>query len=397
MPPARVPPPPPNRARLFLAACTAMVTLAMTFAIRADILAELGREFNISHTQQGLISTASSTGYLIAMIAIGPLVDVVGLGRLFMIACGAHLAGIGLTILSPAFGFPALLLGILVIGLADGAAEAVMNPLAAALYPEDTTGRISILHAGWPAGLIIGGLGCLAITPLAGPELGWKIKMSTALAGALAYGALAWGQRFPRATLARHGAPPLTVVRLAFRPGFLLLLLCMLFTSVTEVGPYQWIGSVMRDTVGIPGVAFMVYMSAIMFVMRMNGGRLVRRFTPFGLLTGSCALSCAGLFWLSTAITPWSALGATTLFAIGSTCLWPTLLGVAAERSPRGRAFLLSVLSSAGMWAGGAIGPVMGRIYDRSGAAMTIRFAAWLPVLPGLIYGALALRAKKAR
>jgi len=382
-----------NRSRLFAASFAAMVTLAMTFAIRADILVDLGREFNITHAQQGLVSTASGAGYLVAMLSIGSLVDVVGLGRLFTLACAGHVAGILLFIASPLFGFPALLGGTLIIGLADGTAEAVMNPLVAALYPHDQTGRISNLHAGWPAGLIIGGLGCLALTAL-GPAFGWQVKMAMALVTAALYGFLAFGQKFPRATLKKHAATKTAVFWEAVRPGFLLLVACMAFKSVTEVGPYQWIGSVMRDTVGIPGVAFMVYMSIIMFLMRMRGGELVRALSPFGLLAVSCALSAAGLVLLGHAVSPWPALAGATLFGIGSTCLWPTLLGVTAERSPRGRAFLLSILSATGMVAGGMIGPVMGRIYDLSGAAATFRFAAWLPILPGLVYVMLFMRSR---
>lgn len=371
-----------------------MVTLAMTFAIRTDILADLGREFSISHVRQGLIGTASAAGYIVAMMTMGPLVDVVGLGRLLMLACAGHVAGIFLFVASPLIGFSALLIGTVIMGLADGTAEAVMNPLAAALYPRDQTGRISILHAGWPAGVILGGVGCLGLNAL-GPGFGWQAKMAMALVPAALYGALAFGQRFPRATLKKHGASKTAVFWEAVRPGFLLLVACMVLTAMTEVGPYQWVGSVMRDTVGIRGVAFMVYMSVIMFLMRMRGGDLARALTPFGLLACSCALSAAGLFWLGHTSRPWSALAGATLFGIGSTCLWPTLLGVTAERSPRGRAFLLSVLSVTGTVGGGLIGPVMGRIYDVSGAAATFRFAAWLPVLPGIVYVILFVRQRR--
>ncbi|MCS3920376.1 hypothetical protein Q2T83_09960 [Fervidibacter sacchari] len=45
-----------NRQRLFVASCIALVTTAMAFSIRADILKELGVQFNISHEQQGLVN-----------------------------------------------------------------------------------------------------------------------------------------------------------------------------------------------------------------------------------------------------------------------------------------------------------------------------------------------------
>jgi len=374
-----------------------MVTLAMTFAIRADILASLGREFGISHAQQGLLATAISTGYLFAILAGGHLTDLLGMGRLLRLACAGHLVGISLTILAPAFGFPALLAATLVVGVADGMAEAVMNPLAATLYPRDRTGRISILHAGWPAGLILGGLLCLALNPWFSEAVGWRIKMATALLPVAAYGLLIRGQVFPHTAIVAGGGPVHARWREALRPGFILLAVALFFCAMTEVGPDQWIGSVMTETVGVRGIAFLIYASVIMFVMRMNGGALVRRFTPFGLLIGSCLLAGAGLLWLSHAVTPGVALAAVTLFAMGKTCLWTTILGVVADRYPRGGSFLMAVISAVGMTSAGVIGPALGAVYDRWDAAMVFRVAAALPVLPLLIFAGFALTARRRR
>ena len=420
-----------------------MVTLAMTFSIRVDILSAFGREFDLSHRQQGLIGTAGSWGYPVAVLVAGPLCDALGMGRLLGLACFGHVAGILLTIVSPSFGFPILLLATLVIGLADGTVEAVINPLVTTMYPHEKTGRISVLHSAWPLGLIVGGLLCLAISPLFGlgaPDvsaatlsLSWKVKMGTALIPAILYGALVIGQRFPQTERVASGVPTSAMFREALRPGFLLLVICMAFTAVTEVGPDQWIGSVMTDTVGIRGIVFLVYTAGLMFVLRFYGGALVRLFTPFGFLAGSCVLAGYGLYWLSHSFTPLTALAAATVFGVGKTCLWPTLLGVTSERYPRGGALLLAILSATGMIAGGLAGPVMGHIYDRytirnlpanvarvvvvdgrfspvaretlqspadraavheaekQGAAMTFRCVAFTPILPLFVYVALGL------
>lgn len=423
-----------------------MVTLAMTFAVRGDILSALGVEFDLSHAQQGLIMTAVGVGYPVAILVAGPLVDVVGMRRLLLLAATGHLAGILLTIASPAFGYPALLGATLLIGLADGVVEAVINPLAATLYPDDRTGRITLLHAAWPFGLIVGGLLCVGLSPLfhlgdaAVPagllSLSWKVKMATALVPPLLYGWLVWGQPFPQTERVAAGVPARAMFREALRPGFLLLLGCMVFTAATEMGPDEWVGSVMSDTTGVRGILFLVYTSVIMFAMRWHGGAIVRRFTPFGTLAGSCVFAAAGLFWMSHAFHPGTALLAATLFGIGKTLLWPTLLGVTADRFPRAGALLLALLSATGTIAGGAAAPAMGRIYDRytiaalpasvarvavvdgrfspeaaatltapadaaavkdatrQGAAMTYRWAALLPALPFLVYVVLGLRVR---
>jgi len=433
-----------NRKRLFLTTCIAMVTIAMPFAIRSDILSALGREFDLSHEQQGLMQAAASWGYPFSVLAGGLLCDIVGMRLLMLMACGGHIAGIIFTILSPAFGFPVLLFATFIMGLADGTAESAMNPLVATLYPRQKTGRLSLLHAGWPLGLIIAGLLCLFVTKITGaglPEapaavvsISWRIKMSLVLFPAILYGILSVGQFFPGTECRESGVSMMEMLKEGFRPGFIILLLCMILTSAAEVGPDQWFGSALKDTVGIGGIAFLVFTSCFMLVLRYNGGKLADALTPFGLLVGSCFMAGLGLWWLSHAFTPLAALAAAALFGIGKSCLWPTILGVTSERYPRGGSFLLAIMSAIGILAGGMSGPVLGRVYDRytivnlpatvaqavvvdgryspvasaklsapadraaireaekQGAAMTFRLSAAAPVLPLFVFLVMGIR-----
>ena len=64
-----------NYNKLFVASCIALVTTAMAFSIRADILKELGATFNISHEQQGLVNLMGIWGFPIAILIVGPLVN----------------------------------------------------------------------------------------------------------------------------------------------------------------------------------------------------------------------------------------------------------------------------------------------------------------------------------
>lgn len=415
--------PPVRPARLFAASWMALIVLAMTFAIRTDILAELGVAFDISHARQGLMFTAVSVGYLISVMVVAPLCDRVGMRRWMAIGCAGHAVGIALMIGSPRFGYGALLAASFVIGLADGAVEAVMNPLIARLYPNQATGRINALHAAWPAGLIMGGGLCLLL-----PGWPWQAKLATILVPVAAYGWLIAGQRFPPPSPAHRRRGFESPGALLLRPGVLLLLGCMALTAATEVGPDVWVASVMTETTGIRGITYLMFMSVIMLVMRLSGVALVRAFGSFGLMAGSCVLAAAGLWWMGAAFTPGTAFAAATVFAIGKTCLWPTLLGVAAERYPRGGPVLLAALGATGMLAGGAAGPLLGRVYDhatvirlpaavaqrvivdgrlspaavesvpdgpervairdasRHGAAATFRAAALLPIPPLIVY-----------
>lgn len=436
--------PPVNRSRLFLASFLALATMAVTFAVRCDILSALGLEFDLSHEQQGMVLAAAAWGYPVSILIVGPLVDVIGMGLLLRLAFAGHLVGIALTLVSPSLGYPALMAAMFIISLTEGVIEGVINPLAATLYPHDKTGRLNLMHAGWPFGMVAGGLACLALTAAFGLDsagvtaatisLSWRVKFALVLIPALAYGFLVIGQPFPQTERAASGVTVRQMIRASVHPGFLLFVACMSFTAATEMGPDQWLGSVMTDTVGMRGITFLVYTAVIMFVFRVAAGPLVRRFSPFGVLAASCLFAAGGLFWLSHSFTPGSAFVSSTFFAIGITLIWPTLLGVSAERFPRTGALGLALLSATGAISGGLIGPVMGGIYDRytirnlpaevarvmvvdgrlspvarervtapadlasvreaekQGAAMTFRWVSVLPLFPFFVYAFLIVR-----
>ena len=91
------------------------------------------------------------------------------------------------------------------------------------------------------------------------------------------------------------------------------------------------------------------------------------------MLTGSALLSAVGLFALSFAYDFKTAFAAATIYGLGIVYFWPTMLGVTAERFPRGGAFLLGLMGCIGNLSVGIAQPWMGRVNDQ------ITFAA-IPV-----------------
>lgn len=351
-----------RREKLFIASCIALVTTAMAFSIRADILKELGETFDISHEQQGFVNLMGIWGFPIAILIVGPLCNVFGMGRLLKLACIGHILGIVFTLISPQFGYPMLLASTLLVGLANGTVEAVINPLAATMYPDDKTHKLNVLHAWWPGGLVIGGLVTAGLAELF--QVSWQVRYGMIIIPAVIYGAMIWTEKFPPTERAASGVSTAEMFKEILRPGVLLLMLCMCMTAITELGPDQWVGSVLTDTVGIRGILFLVYTAGLMFVLRLFAGPLSRALTPVGLLAICSVLAAIGLYWLSHAFTAGVAFAAATLFGIGKAYFWPTMLGITSERYPRGGEFLLAVMGATGMIAAGVAGPVMGRIYD---------------------------------
>jgi len=141
------------------------------------------------------------------------------------------------------------------------------------------------------------------------------------------------------------------------------------------------------------GVLFLVYTAGLMFVIRMWGSAVSHR-SPLGTLTGSSALAGLGLYWLGTldaSSTVLAALTAATIFGIGKTFLWPTMIGVTAELFPRGGPLVLSLMGGAGMLSVGLVLPIMGARMDRYGPGAALQMIAFLGAILALVFAAVWL------
>jgi MFS family permease len=382
----------------------------MVFSIRGDILDALGADFHLTRQQTGVLLSPAFWGFTLSILIGGALVDFFGMRRLMILSSAGYMAAIAAILFAPApagpvtpyysdTGFIVLYAAMLTLGLSQGLVEGVINPLCSTLYPTEKTRRLNMLHAWWPGGLIIGGLLAVGITKLMGLDvqgvsaaratLGWQVKLATILIPAIAYLVMIRGQKFPPTERVAAGVPAGVMVREATQPLFLLLWLCMWMTAATELGPDQWVGSLITNLTGMQGILILVYTAGIMFLLRFFGGGLAHRFSPMGLLTLCAILSGVGLYSLSLATSNVKAFAAATVFGVGKTYFWPVMLGVTAERFPRGGAFLLAIMGGTGNLAVALILPVMGEWYDSAGAAAAFRYVALLPVALTVIFGLL--------
>jgi MFS family permease len=138
----------------------------------------------------------------------------------------------------------------------------------------------------------------------------------------------------------------------------------MLLTASTELAPQGMQSLVLEKTAGMNGTFILIYTSTLMFILRHFAGPIAHRFSPVGMLTGSAVLSAIGLYALSFAYSPATAVAAATIYGLGIVYFWPTMLGVTAERFPRGGAFLLGLMGCVGNVAIGVVSPLMGGIND---------------------------------
>ena len=157
---------------LFWASFFTLIAAGMGFAIRGDIVAQWGREFGFTQTQLGEITGMGLMGFGLTIIFFSFFADVVGYGKLMVIAFLLHVASVVVTLVAPfasqtAYGkdgaYWSLYIGQLCFSLANGTCEAVINPLTATLFPRNKTHWLNILHAAWPGGLVLGALCGLAL------------------------------------------------------------------------------------------------------------------------------------------------------------------------------------------------------------------------------------------
>lgn len=395
--------------RLFFASCLALVTTSMVFSIRADILDALGADFHLDKTQIGVVLSPAFWGFTLSIVIGGSLVDYLGMRNLLLLSSSGYVVAVAAILFAPLpaapvepyysdTGFVVLYSAMLVLGLSQGLVEGVINPLCATLYPTEKTHRMNVLHAWWPGGIIIGGLLAFAITKMMGLDgavtaetatLGWKIKLATILIPGILFGIVILGQKFPATERVTAGVSSRDMFRESLRPLFLLLWFCMWMTAVTELGTDQWVGSLVTNLTGMQGILILVYTAGIMFVLRFFGGPLAHYFSPMGLLTISSILAGIGLFGLGSAVTPFHAFLAATVFGVGKTYFWPTMLGVTAELFPKGGAVTLAIMGGTGNFAVAFILPIMGGWYENYGAGAAFRYVGVLPIILTAIFGAL--------
>jgi MFS family permease len=251
-----------------------------------------------------------------------------------------------------------LYVGTFIFAIANGICEAVINPLVATLYPKEKTHYLNILHAGWPGGLILGGVIAYLFASVDARlfHVRWEILIALWLIPTLIYGFMIFGQKFPLSEARAAGMTYKNMLKEFAAPLLLFLLFLHALVGYVELGTDSWIMNIMQNL--IKGNAFLlfIYTSSLMFILRFFAGPIVHRINPLGLLFVSACLATIGLVMLGSFATGMAILAAATVYALGKTFFWPTMLGVVSERFPRGGALTLGAIGGIGMLSAGLLG-----------------------------------------
>ena len=414
----------PNAQRLLWAGFMAILAAGVGFAIRGGILGQWAEQYGFTQTELGAITGGGLTGFGIIILLSSLIADRIGFGPLMFTAFVMHLISAALTLATGAafaaggkpLAFQCLFWGMFLFAIGNGIAEAVVNPLVATLFPKNKTHYLNILHAGWPGGLILGGLASYFMAGNSTTKpVAWQVQICLFLIPVAFYGLMMLGQRFPKSEASSSGVsfrdmlgelgligaaviccllalffksdlglPPLVAAGIAaallalfgaatgFRFGHLLLgflLLIHALVGYVELGTDSWISKITGAIMASPanGLLLFVYTSSLMFILRFFAGPIVEKISPLGLLAISAIFGAVGLTLLGNAEGAVMCVIAATVYGIGKTFLWPTMLAVVSEQFPKGGAITIGAAGGVGMLAAGLLGgPGIGFLQDKN-------------------------------
>ena len=410
-----------RRQLLFITCFIALIATSFGFMVRIALLNDVWKPmFDLSDTQVGEIFGAGLWPFAISIVLFSLVIDKIGykVSMWFAVICHVIQAVMLMTagmswVPDDLQGYWWLWIGSFVGALGNGTVEAVINPVIATVYREQKTKWLTILHAGWPGGIVLAGLLALSVGS-GGLELVWRWQVAV-LSSVVIYTVLLIRTSFPVNERVAAGIPYLTMLKQAGfvgafiiavmivlemarvfgwssgiawgaiagvtfgyafvvkgNPGrvlFIVLLLLMIPLATTELGTDTWIKDLLAPALAkfeISGTWMLIYTAFVMMMLRFFLiGPLSKKLSPLAILAICSAFASVGIFMLAGAEAAGVILIFATIYGIGQSFFWPVTLGIVSEQFPEGGALTLNSIAGVGMLGVGIIGaPLLGNLQD---------------------------------
>ncbi len=209
---------------MFWGCFIALITTSFAFITRAFMATNPDMwpaDFGLDNVQAQTLFGHGIWPFAISIILFSLVIDKIGyrIAMIFSFVCYgiyaalallAHSTAVGTglegdaLVAAQAKGLKLLTYGSIILGLGNGTVEAFINPVVATMFHQAKTKWLNILHAGWPGGLVLGGLIALGLGDRATED--WRLLIYIIAIPALVYLLMLIGAKFPVSERVAGGA-----------------------------------------------------------------------------------------------------------------------------------------------------------------------------------------------
>lgn len=368
----------------------------ITIAAWGPRLPAIKSQLALSTATIGLLLAGVTVGGIVGLLLSNPILHRLGSRRAVATATVVIAAAMGVLGAAMVLGSIALLsVGFLVVGLAIGTLDVLINVEGAAI--EKRAGRTLMprMHGAWSIGAAAGsgiGAACaaLGVTPA---------EQFFGEAGAIALAAMLISGGMPRAVASTIDEVATSARAARLRQWLrgwldwrlLLIGVVMLGVELGEGSANSWLTLAVREDHGQSAAVAALFFTAFACgeaLSRIFGGPVVDRLGRVGAIRMTTTLGVLGMVLFIQSHSRWLVLIGTLLWSIGVSMGFPLGMSAAAESGPDPAA-RVSVVGSIGYFAGLAGPPVIGALAERAGLLSALWLVAALFMAAFAVAGSL--------
>jgi MFS family permease len=370
----------------------AFVGSGFAFASWASRIPQVRDQLSLSAAQLGLVLLSIAAGSVIALPLAGTVIHRIGSRR--TVAATAVLLCFGMAVIAVGYllGLVPVVMGLFLLGFANGAWDVAMNVQAALVERHLGRSIMARFHAGFSLGTVAGAVTGAGMVALHVPVTAHLLVVSIGVGVAVCSGTRTFID--DAAGLEEHGEKAGRRSALAAwrEPRTLLIGVLVLAFAFAEGTGNDWISIAMIDGYGVPAavgtVAFAVFLSA-MTAGRWFGPGLLDRYGRVAVVRLLSVVGIAGtLLFVFAPVTPLAFAGA-VLWGVGVSLGFPVGMSAGADE-PQHAAGRVSVIASVGYCAFLAGPPAVGFLGDQYTVLRALTAVAVLLGIAALITAVVA-------